>query len=125
VTDPKNPETKVPRAVRDVGEAVARDIKPALRLMGRIFFNTWLGDQSFVYDVAKDVVQKSQRARNATVAGGGEGTGERARASAASSPASDGGRVIIDAEIIEECATCGGTKKVGRPGHEIACPSCK
>jgi len=116
------PAPKVPRVIKDAGEAVARDIKPALRLMGRIFVNTWLGDQSFVADVARNLPRDKKRSRAS------ESTAH-ARAGNGSAGARGAGPAveIIDAEIIEEknCPTCGNTRRVGRPGHEVPCPSCK
>jgi hypothetical protein len=108
------PKARVPRVVEEASKAVARDIKPALRLMGRIFVNSWLGDQSFVLDVVKEAQKRDQgrdRARPAPV-----------------HAAPDPKEVIIDAEIVSEdknCPTCGGSRRVGRPGHEVTCPSCK
>lgn len=114
MTDPKDP--KVPRVIHDASEAVARDIKPALRLMGRIFFNTWLGDQSFVVDAAKEVAKRRKPAPRESAA-----RQEAPRESVRHGPE------IIEAEIIEEktCFTCGGTGKLGRPGHEVRCPKCR
>lgn len=113
MTDPK--DRKVPRVVQDASDAVARDIKPALRLMGRIFFNTWLGDQSFVVDAAKEVAKKRRPAPR------------EAAPRQESSQRVHHGPEIIEAEIIEEksCFTCGGTGKLGRPGHEVRCPKCR
>lgn len=121
MADSKEPEagTKVPRIIQNAGEAVARDIKPALRLMGRIFFNTWLGDQSFIVDVAKDAAKQKRTAPRREQAAAPRREPHRQPAS--------GGPEIIEAEIIEDksCATCGGSGKLGRPGHEVSCPKCK
>lgn len=116
MTDPKDRKEKVPRVIQDASDAVARDIKPALRLMGRIFFNTWLGDQSFVVDAAREAAKKRKPV-------------PREAASRQESQQRDvhHGPEIIEAEIIEEksCFTCGGTGKLGRPGHEVRCPKCR
>ncbi|HYX22043.1 MAG TPA: hypothetical protein VFA98_14470 [Thermoanaerobaculia bacterium] len=111
MTDPK--DKKVPRVIQDASDAVARDIKPALKLMGRIFFNTWLGDQSFVVDAAKEVGKRRKPAPRQSAPEPERNVNH--------------GPEIIDAEIIEEktCFTCGGTGKLGRPGHEVRCPKCR
>lgn len=116
MTDPKDRKEKVPRVIQDASDAVARDIKPALRLMGRIFFNTWLGDQSFVVDAAREVAKKRKPAGR-----------EAAPPRQESQQGVHHGPEIIEAEIIEEksCFTCGGTGKLGRPGHEVRCPKCR
>ena len=115
MTSPADKAPKVPRVIQEAGRAVERDIKPALRLMGRIFFNTWLGDQSYV-KVPPGAEQPRIKVRQ-----------QKPRAQAPRPPApsdSSPGPVVIDAELIEECLTCGGSKKVGRLGHEVPCPSC-
>jgi hypothetical protein len=117
MSDGKPSPPKVPRVIQEAGKAVERDIKPALRLMGRIFFNTWLGDQSYVHVPPGAAPPPARRA-------------PRPKASPPSTAAgvhtTDPGPrpMVIDAELIEDCLTCGGSKKVGRPGHQVPCPSC-
>ena len=108
-------DVKVPQVLRDLSEATKRDIGPAVRLMSRIFVGTLLGgEESFVREVV-GVAAKAATTRPAP---------RKARASART--ASPSAAIVVDGEIIEEgCPTCGGSRTVGRVGHEVACPACR
>jgi CRISPR/Cas system-associated protein Cas10 (large subunit of type III CRISPR-Cas system) len=103
---------KVPQMIRNFEDALKRDLKPAARFVGRIFVNTWLGDQSFVRDVVRTAETQRKRAAERTA-------GAVANAKAKES--------IADAEIVEEpdCKTCGNKRRVGAAGHEVPCPVCR
>ena len=108
---------EVPRILRDIEQATRRDIAPAVKLMSRIFVGTLLGgEESFVREavhVAAAAASQSQRK-----------AAPRAAVKVTEKPAITA--IVVDAEIVsEECGTCGGTHKVGRPGYEVACPRCR
>ena len=115
MTTPKDPQ-KVPQVLKDLSEATKRDIAPAIRLMSRIFVGTILGgEESFVREVVSATTQPRPAPRPAS------------RPAAKKAPAQVAqGAIVVDAEIVsEECGTCGGTHKVGRPGFEMPCPRCR
>ena len=137
------PKKEVPFIIQQAGKAVEEDIRPTLHLLGKIFFNAW-PEKPAPRPTARSskplrlppyqqiiVVQKS---------------GHKA---AGNSPYVHPDETILDAEIIEDseishrasgaspseagstrienswsCPTCGGNGKLGRPGHEVPCPSC-
>lgn len=109
-------DVKVPQVLKDLSEATKRDIGPAVQLMSRIFVGTLLGgEQSFVREIV-----------SATAKAAATPAPRKARAQARTAAAMPPGAIVIDAEIVEEeCLTCGGTRKVGRPGHEVWCPACR
>jgi hypothetical protein len=123
---------KVPHVVQEASKAVERDIKPALKLMGKLFLNTWLGDQSFIQGAARAVdtaapelpEKTSKRVKpQATVH---VSKARSARPAPPPSPSPSTSPMIIDAVFVDEdCLTCGGAGKVGRVGHEVRCPACK
>jgi len=112
---------KVPQIIQELSEATRRDIAPAARLMSRIFVGTLLGGEgSFVREVA------SAAAKAASPAGGASAPKPKRPPSRARSSV-HAGAIVVDAEIVEDetCSTCGGSRKVGRAGHEVRCPVCK
>lgn len=113
----KATDVKVPQVLKDLSEATKRDLGPAVRLMSRIFVGTLLGgEQSFVREIVGATAQ----------AVASPPAPRKARASARTASATSGSAIVIDAEIVEEsCPTCGGSRKVGRAGHEVPCPACR
>lgn len=119
MTPPKDPH-KVPQVLKDLSEATKRDIAPAIKLMSRIFVGTILGgEQSFVREVVSAAAAPSPQPVVRPVQKKEQPTPKK-------SSQISRGAIVIDAEIVsEECGTCGGTHKVGRPGYEIPCPRCR
>lgn len=121
---------KVPHVVQEASKAVERDLKPALKLMSKLFLNTWLGNQSFIQSAARAVdtaapeLPEKTSKRKETIATV-RVSKPRARAVPPPSPSPSTAPMVIDAEFVEDCRTCGGSGQVGRSGYEVRCPSCK
>lgn len=132
---------KVPFIIREAAKAIDKDVTPTVRLMGRLFLKSFLEEH-------ERAAEGQQRPSPAPALRGPTREPISARAVgiqirevrdprnppvtsavAVSKPA------VIDAEIVPdvgapqahrvvECLTCGGTKRVGRRGHQVQCPSC-
>lgn len=94
-------QRQVPRIVRDIEEQIVPDVKNVAGVIGSMFFGDFWEKAGF-----SDKPLES-------------GTMLPSYQPVAIAPPT-----VIDVPPSTGCFTCGGTRKVGQPGHQVQCPVC-
>jgi len=116
------PKKELPFIVEQMEKAVVKDVQPTLHLLGKIFFSSW--------PTPSPPPPPRPAARSSKPLKLPPGHQIIVHKPAERSSFVKPKEVIIDADFVEDpefsrgCPTCGGNGKLGRPGHEVSCPSC-
>lgn len=115
---------EVPLIIQQLGKAKDDDLKPTMHFLGQLLFSSWPKPESAPPERAPPrprlPAHRNGAARGMTITAIGQ----------ARPPTPSAKPAIVDAEIVEEdnfsaiCPTCGGAGILGRPGHEVPCPTC-